>query len=80
MCKIKFKSFRMNVVVPDLSKKNYLRKNVPFKKFKSLRSHKNKTKNCQKLRLNFSRFFLLKKNTPKRVAEKGIWDFRNYQN
>ena len=34
----------MNVGVPDLSKKSYLRKTVPFKKFKNLKSHKNKTK------------------------------------
>ena len=30
----------MNVGVPDLYKKSYLRKNFPFKKFKSLRFHK----------------------------------------
>jgi len=44
MCKIKFyETFRMNVGLPDLLKKSYLRKNVLFREFKSLRSHKTKT-------------------------------------
>ncbi len=33
----------MNVSLPDLLKKSYLRKNVLFREFKSLRSHKTKT-------------------------------------
>ncbi len=45
MCRIKFKeSFKINVGVPGPSKKSYLRKTVIFRKFKSLRSHKTKTK------------------------------------
>ena len=48
----------MNVGVPDLSKKNFLRKNALFKKFKSLRSHNKKMKRYERIvRLIFSRFF-----------------------
>ena len=59
MCRIKFQeAFRMNVGLPDLPKKSYLRKNVLFRKFKSLRSHKTKMKRkAKKVRLNFSRIF-----------------------
>ena len=37
-------TFRMNVSLVDFPKKSYLRKTVLFRKFKSLRSHKTKTK------------------------------------
>ena len=45
MCRIKIEeTFRMNNGLLDLPKKSYLRKNVLFRKFKSLRSHKTKMK------------------------------------
>ncbi len=45
MCRIKIEeTFKMNVGLPDLPKKSYLRKTVLFRKFKSLRSHKTKPK------------------------------------
>jgi hypothetical protein len=31
----------MNIGVPDLSKKSYMKKTIPYKKFKNLRPHKN---------------------------------------
>ena len=60
MCRIEFQAtFRMKVGVPDLSEKSYSRKFKLLKKFKNVRSHKNKPKRqLKKVAEKISRFLL----------------------
>ena len=58
MCRIEFQAtFRMKVGVPDLSEKSYSRKFKLLKKFKNVRSHKNK-RQLKKVAKKMSRFLL----------------------